>query len=90
MSLIPERPGADWRDLPNVVWELPDGTRTGENPSDGFLFCWYTKNHNFVTIYNILRQFGTFYVHLVNLMVIWYFSRFGMLYQENRPPSDLL
>jgi len=28
ISLIPERPGADWRDLPNTIWEFPDGTTT--------------------------------------------------------------
>ncbi len=30
ISLIPTRPGADWRDLPNIVWKFADGTKTGK------------------------------------------------------------
>ena len=29
ISLIPTRPGADWRDLPNIIWQFPNGSRTG-------------------------------------------------------------
>ena len=28
LALIPKTPGADWKDLPNKVIELPDGTKT--------------------------------------------------------------
>ena len=30
ISLIPTRPGSDWRDLPNIIWQFPDGTQTGK------------------------------------------------------------
>jgi hypothetical protein len=37
----------------------------------------------FYSNWSILRQFGTFFGHLVYFMIIWYFPpRFGMLYQE--------
>lgn len=30
MSLIPSKPGSDWRDLPNIVVRLSDGTLTNK------------------------------------------------------------
>ena len=30
ISLIPTGPGADWRDLPDILWRFPDGATTGQ------------------------------------------------------------
>jgi hypothetical protein len=41
---------------------------------------WYMY---FMALWSVLRPFGIFYGHLVNVVSVWYiFSRFGMLYKE--------
>jgi hypothetical protein len=42
------------------------------------------ENVYFIAVGTILFQFGKFYGHLVDFVLIWYvcFSCFGMLYQE--------
>jgi hypothetical protein len=47
-----------------------------------------------MTIWDILSPFGTFCIHLVHFVFIWYiFSGFGIMYQEksgNPGPETLI